>query len=64
MMWGLHRLDKNNSKQHHENSSILTRIEERVIKLDDRLHDHISWHNHIPIAQSKAARKRVKHEVR
>jgi hypothetical protein len=28
------------------------------------LHDHISWHNHTPIAQPKAARKRVKHEVR
>jgi hypothetical protein len=61
MMWGLHRLDKNNSSQHSQSLDVLTRIENKITKLDDRLHDHISWHGRQ--VQTKPVRKRVKHEV-
>jgi len=61
MMWGLHRLDRNNTSQHNQSLDMLNRIENKIIKLDDRLHDHISWHNReVP---NKTERKRVKHEV-
>ena len=46
MMWGLHRLDKRNTSQHQEGLTTLKRIESKIEKLDDRLHDHITWHGH------------------
>ena len=44
MMWGLHRLEKRNTAQHGESLSTLHRIETRIEKLDDRIHEHIRWH--------------------
>ena len=57
MMWGLHRFDKRNTQQHNENASVLSRIETKIEKLDDRIHDHISWHGHQELVNS---RKKVK----
>lgn len=39
------RLDRKNDYQHGENAKVLNRIEGKVEKLDDRLHDHIKDHN-------------------
>lgn len=39
------RLDRKNDHQHGENAKVLNRIEGKVEKLDDRLHDHIKDHN-------------------
>lgn len=61
MMWGLHKLDRSNTKQHNQSLDVLTRIENKIVKLDDRLHDHITWHGHQ--TPNKPVRKRVKHEV-
>jgi hypothetical protein len=57
MMWGLHRFDKRNSSQHEQNLGMLSRIEFKIEKLDDRIHDHISWHGHQELVNS---RKKVK----
>lgn len=43
-MWGLHKLDRNNTKQHGENLSMLRRVERKIDNLDDRIHNHITWH--------------------
>lgn len=59
-MWGLRKLDKDNTVQHKQNLDMLFRIENRIVKLDDRIHDHISWHGH---QEFKPTRKRVKNEV-
>jgi hypothetical protein len=45
-MWGLHRFEKRNSAQHGESLSTLNRIETKIEKLDDRIHDHFRWHGH------------------
>lgn len=39
------RLDRKNDSQHGENGRILSRIEGKVDKLDDRLYDHIQNHD-------------------
>jgi len=46
LMWLLRRFDKRNTAQHEGNMSVLTRIEHKMDKLDDRIHHHISWHAH------------------
>lgn len=38
------RLDRKNDSQHGENAKVLSRIETKVDKLDDRLYDHIQDH--------------------
>lgn len=60
LMWGLHKLDKHNTNQHSQSLDMLHRIESKIVKLDDRIHDHISWHARQEVKES---RKRVKHEV-
>ena len=44
VMWFLTRFDKRNTDQHAENQKVLTRIESKIEKVDDRLTDHITWH--------------------
>lgn len=44
VMWFLTRFDKRNTDQHAENQKVLTRIESKIEKVDDRLNDHITWH--------------------
>ena len=44
VMWFLTRFDKRNTDQHAENQKVLTRIESKIQKVDDRLNDHITWH--------------------
>lgn len=39
------RLDRKNDFQHGENGRMLSRIEGKVDKLDDRLFEHIQNHN-------------------
>lgn len=46
LMWMLHRLDRRNTEQHGESLRVLSRIDERVERIDGRLDDHISWHAH------------------
>lgn len=41
----IQRFDRRNTEQHGENLKALSRIEEKVDKLDDRLYDHIQDHN-------------------
>lgn len=43
-MWFLTRFDRRNTDQHAENQKVLTRIETKIEKVDDRLNDHITWH--------------------
>ena len=44
IMWFLHRFDRRNTSQHGENLKVLTRIEDKVERLDGRLDQHIEWH--------------------
>lgn len=44
VMWFLTRFDRRNTDQHAQNQSVLTRIEGKIDKVDDRLNDHITWH--------------------
>lgn len=44
LMWFLHRFDRRNSEQHNHNFEVLERIEDKIDKVDERLHEHISWH--------------------
>ena len=44
VMWFLSRFDRRNTDQHAENQKVLNRIESKIDKVDDRLHDHITWH--------------------
>jgi len=44
IMWFLQRFDKRNTAQHSESQTTLHRIETRIEKLDDRIHDHVTWH--------------------
>ena len=44
VMWFLTRFDKRNTDQHAQNQAVLTRIESKIEKVDDRLNDHITWH--------------------
>jgi len=44
IMWFLTRFDRRNTDQHAENQKVLTRIESKIEKVDDRLNDHITWH--------------------
>lgn len=44
IMWFLTRFDRRNTDQHAENQKVLTRIETKIEKVDDRLNDHITWH--------------------
>jgi len=44
VMWFLTRFDRRNTDQHAENQKVLTRIESKIEKVDDRLNDHITWH--------------------
>lgn len=46
MMWFLARFDKHNTKQHGDNMHVLTRIETKVDKIDERVDGHIHWHLH------------------
>lgn len=47
VMWFLSRFDKRNTDQHNANMHVLTRIEHKVDKVDERLDSHIDWHiNH------------------
>jgi hypothetical protein len=46
IMWFLARFDKNNTKQHGDNMNVLTRIESKVDKIDERVDNHIQWHLH------------------
>lgn len=62
LMWGLHRFEKKNSEQHNHNHTMLTRIESKIEKLDDRIHGHIHWHaSQEPTENIKPLRR--KHEV-
>jgi len=45
-MWFLHRFDKRNTEQHGENQQVLTRIEGKIERLDQRVDSHIEWHAH------------------
>jgi uncharacterized membrane-anchored protein YhcB (DUF1043 family) len=44
IMWFLQRFDKRNTAQHGESQGTLHRIEARIEKLDDRIHEHFIWH--------------------
>lgn len=44
VMWFLTRFDRRNTDQHAQNQAVLTRIESKIEKVDDRLNDHITWH--------------------
>lgn len=46
VMWFLARFDKRNTEQHGENQKVLTRIEGKIERLDQRVDDHITWHAH------------------
>ena len=46
VMWFLSRFDKRNTEQHAENQQVLTRIENKMDRLDGRLDSHIDWHTH------------------
>lgn len=46
IMWFLARFDRNNTKQHGDNMNVLTRIESKVDKIDERVDNHIHWHLH------------------
>ena len=46
IMWFLARFDRRNTEQHGENQKVLTRIEGKVDRLDQRVDDHITWHAH------------------
>lgn len=45
IMWYLQRFDRRNTEQHGENQQVLTRIENKVERLDTRLDSHIEWHS-------------------
>ena len=65
MMWGLHRIDKRNSEQHNQSYDLLGRIENKLEKLDDRIHGHIHWHANGESDKPKKPTRtpRSKHEV-
>lgn len=44
LMWLLSRFDRRNTQQHNANMKVLTRIESKVDKVDERLDSHIDWH--------------------
>lgn len=51
LMWLLARFDKHNTQQHNNNMKVLERIEgkvdhieSKIDKVDDRLNNHIDWH--------------------
>lgn len=44
LMWALHRFDRRNTYQHGENLTMLSKIEKKIEKIDDRIHEHITWH--------------------
>lgn len=46
IMWFLARFDRRNTEQHGENQKVLTRIEGKIERLDERVTDHIEWHAH------------------
>jgi len=46
VMWFLHRFDQRNTEQHGENQQVLTRIEGKIERLDERVDSHIEWHTH------------------
>jgi hypothetical protein len=46
VMWFLTRFDRRNTEQHGENQKVLTRIEGKIERLDQRVDDHITWHAH------------------
>lgn len=46
VMWFLARFDRRNTEQHGENQKVLTRIEGKIERLDNRVTDHIEWHAH------------------
>lgn len=46
IMWFLARFDRRNTEQHGENQKVLTRIEGKIERLDERVDDHIQWHAH------------------
>ena len=46
VMWFLTRFDRRNTEQHGENQKVLTRIENKVDRLDTRIDNHIDWHTH------------------
>jgi uncharacterized membrane-anchored protein YhcB (DUF1043 family) len=46
VMWFLARFDRRNTEQHGENQKVLTRIEGKIERLDQRVDDHITWHAH------------------
>lgn len=43
-MWLLHRLERNNSKQHEHNLDTLYRIEGKVDNVQEQITGHIEWH--------------------
>lgn len=44
LMWLLHKLDRNNSKQHEQNLNALHRLEGKVDGIGENLNRHINWH--------------------
>lgn len=42
LMWMLHRLDRRNTQQHGDSINRLDRIDGKLDRLTDRLHDHIT----------------------
>lgn len=44
LMWVLHKLDRNNTKQHNENLESLHRLEGKVDVIGENLNEHINWH--------------------
>lgn len=46
IMWFLARFDRRNTEQHGENQKVLTRIEGKIERLDERVDSHMEWHAH------------------
>jgi len=44
VMFFLHRFDRRNTSQHDNNMGVLTNIEKKVDRLDERMDDHFEWH--------------------
>jgi len=40
----LERVRRENNRDHHNNNQLLKGIDQKVDKIDDRLHDHITDH--------------------